>query len=1048
MADYNQNYPYVVGDQWVPIRQADYKPETLVEQGYAFHIDHGTTVVSGGWTVAELPPVYTVNTAIMQAIYAENVVDFTGPISQVTIPVDGVRVTGDAIVSVGVAPWLSANDNSQSFMFPDLGSGPTTIDDGFGLSFNLAGFSNELSNKRILNIELLYTVNGDPLDLARVAVSIARAWDSPLSSTQTFTYSKGMEGPPTEVANTRINSISFGSFNPFWSPNLTPASTSEVLPWRYDELALLDASSTPSNTKLQVSIQWADGLAPPLGAISFNYAALRITYCNENRILYGGRRSSEFSVASIDTLGLAVHRFANNSFTFGQTLDPGNYVITNTFEAMSTVPIVDDDSAGVNTQTPVTLAALRQLDEVPGVRGVRLQKSFTVNDEFSIQDSDVIPGIYLYTTAGIVTGSHAYSTQVAAPVYSGINADQDIGPFTGNASGLSFTQIRFFARRYGDNALPLNITFEPLSTNVIIFTITPEAFDALPEIIDGWREVTGTLLTTVSSGSTARTIRFGSASSSSNRWEVLGAVGSSAGTFSTGPASYEPPALGTTLELTWKAPNQSSATLDTNADATLMLATAGITVTGFAVTGSGCVIDLEPVSDACTRVTPGCVPTHILGNRVGWNVGSQFDEFARQRAALGNLDSGESWTILEGAASFWTTDGADAVLTVTGAGNMGVAAASPGAGFVDVAVSSSAKGSQIAAGDAFSAGVILRAADANNYYLAQVRFETTGMVTARMLRKVAGVFTQIGNLTGSLFAYNTDQYVNMEMTSIGSEHRLLVWREDMDKADAVSVLATDSSLTAAGLSGIFGSRFSSNTNTGLAIEFENFCAVQAAAANGTVEIQRMDDVDTDWATIALIPPCAAEAFCDFEARAGVESTYRLRLVNSADFPGPWSSEVSVVLASPGVSGVGDGNSTLMFTSNQDTSASLAYTMNWEGEAQENFTFPESGFQQLRTQYNRDFFVAFRPLERGGEQFSRTILVNAAAIPPESLADFRSLRDLAWADLPYVCVRDELGNRWFANVAVPNGRVRNNRQLYFAEIQVTEVTETPAPYTGE
>jgi hypothetical protein len=73
-----------------------------------------------------------------------------------------------------------------------------------------------------------------------------------------------------------------------------------------------------------------------------------------------------------------------------------------------------------------------------------------------------------------------------------------------------------------------------------------------------------------------------------------------------------------------------------------------------------------------------------------------------------------------------------------------------------------------------------------------------------------------------------------------------------------------------------------------------------------------------------------------------------------------------------------------------------------------------------------------------------ILVQAAAITVPSLADFKGLRDLAWDDLPYVCVRDELGNRWFANVLVPAGETKRNRRLYLAQIRVTEVTDTPAP----
>jgi len=93
-------------------------------------------------------------------------------------------------------------------------------------------------------------------------------------------------------------------------------------------------------------------------------------------------------------------------------------------------------------------------------------------------------------------------------------------------------------------------------------------------------------------------------------------------------------------------------------------------------------------------------------------------------------------------------------------------------------------------------------------------------------------------------------------------------------------------------------------------------------------------------------------------------------------------------------------------------------------------------------YDRDFFVSFRPTERGGTRFQRNVLVQAAAISPETLEDFTSLRDMAWADLSYVCVRDEDGNRWFATVLVPSGRVQLNRTIYIAPVDIIEVTDTP------
>jgi hypothetical protein len=189
------------------------------------------------------------------------------------------------------------------------------------------------------------------------------------------------------------------------------------------------------------------------------------------------------------------------------------------------------------------------------------------------------------------------------------------------------------------------------------------------------------------------------------------------------------------------------------------------------------------------------------------------------------------------------------------------------------------------------------------------------------------------------------------------------------------------------------------------------------------------------------------SFNDFEARVGIITSYRIRAIDEYGFYGPWSSEVTATLTEPGVTIGCDGGHLLIFTSNerQDGSINLAYSsVWWDQQVTEDFAFPEANFKILQPMYNRDFFTAFSPLERGGEQFSRTVLVQAAAISLPTLGDFRSLRDMAWEAVNYICVRDEEGNRWFATIGVPSGRVVNNRRLYLAPVQVAEVTDTPTP----
>jgi hypothetical protein len=211
-------------------------------------------------------------------------------------------------------------------------------------------------------------------------------------------------------------------------------------------------------------------------------------------------------------------------------------------------------------------------------------------------------------------------------------------------------------------------------------------------------------------------------------------------------------------------------------------------------------------------------------------------------------------------------------------------------------------------------------------------------------------------------------------------------------------------------------------------------------------------VDNVWQTIMLASNLCTTQFKDYEARVGVTSAYRIRTVNGLNFAGQWSTVISGSIASPGVSGstclqLSSDTRTLIFTSNYNQAGTynLAYVPVWDsGTPTEDFAFPEAGTVSFGRMYNRDYQVAFKPTERGGEVFSRAILVNAAAVALPRLANVRSLRDMAWQTAPYICVRDNLGDRWFASVQVPSERVQRNGRLYIAAVNITEVTNTPYP----
>lgn len=215
---------------------------------------------------------------------------------------------------------------------------------------------------------------------------------------------------------------------------------------------------------------------------------------------------------------------------------------------------------------------------------------------------------------------------------------------------------------------------------------------------------------------------------------------------------------------------------------------------------------------------------------------------------------------------------------------------------------------------------------------------------------------------------------------------------------------------------------------------------------GAYELQRFDATDGAWRTIMSASSPATTGFNDYEARVGVATAYRIRQLNLYRFAGAWSAAVTGTITAPGVTVACDtgGTGLLAFTSNSDQTGStnVAYLTMFAGKSiDEPFTFPEAGRTQLRWQYGRDYQVASRPSERGGMAFTRVLMTQNAAGALPSVPDMDALSDVAWADVPYICVRDEKGNRWLANVNVPDG-VLGQRAVWNVNAVITEITRTP------
>lgn len=203
------------------------------------------------------------------------------------------------------------------------------------------------------------------------------------------------------------------------------------------------------------------------------------------------------------------------------------------------------------------------------------------------------------------------------------------------------------------------------------------------------------------------------------------------------------------------------------------------------------------------------------------------------------------------------------------------------------------------------------------------------------------------------------------------------------------------------------------------------------------EIQRRDTY-TDWQTIARITDHLVGSMRDYEGLRGLESCYRIRLADAQGVLSDWTAEQC---ATRPVAGCG-----YTFTSNEAPELNVGYVDVYDkgrAGATRDYEWPtEVEFHKM---YLRNFQVAEMPLERVGTAFSRRLLVHgfeAPATPGERM--FAPLRAIADAALSYVCVTDDKGNRWLANLQVPSGdetSLGNGDQAYYAPVVITQTTDT-------
>jgi hypothetical protein len=206
------------------------------------------------------------------------------------------------------------------------------------------------------------------------------------------------------------------------------------------------------------------------------------------------------------------------------------------------------------------------------------------------------------------------------------------------------------------------------------------------------------------------------------------------------------------------------------------------------------------------------------------------------------------------------------------------------------------------------------------------------------------------------------------------------------------------------------------------------------------EVERMDE-RTAWHRIGNITDEAVGTLTTRENRPNVASSYRIRVRRQDWSASLWSATVT---ATPVMTCCG-----YMLTS--DVRPDLTGWYDDVG-ATRTTQFPED-VTYLKFQ-GRNYSVGFHPLEYDGATFTRTLALamkDGLEGTPETSTPGERTYDpiLAWraskdAGVPYVCVVNKDGDRWFASFVTNDFTREEPSGRYKVEVVFTEVTDVPYP----
>jgi hypothetical protein len=201
------------------------------------------------------------------------------------------------------------------------------------------------------------------------------------------------------------------------------------------------------------------------------------------------------------------------------------------------------------------------------------------------------------------------------------------------------------------------------------------------------------------------------------------------------------------------------------------------------------------------------------------------DDFNRTVAAdWGSLTSGEDWTNTNGSAADFLVNGTKGVQVGAGAANVlrvshAMVTSSPD---MRVRVTVNLDTGAVAGAD-ITGWILARLTDVNNYYLAQLEFDSaTDGVVLRIGKRVAGTLTLFAGSTTILASGLTaNQQFTVDLEVLGTTVRAKSWATLAAEPLDWQLTATDSALTTGTGIGLASRRETGNTNTDVQVQWDN-----------------------------------------------------------------------------------------------------------------------------------------------------------------------------------------------------------------------------------